>query len=61
MLLTSEKCDDSPVILFVHGGSWRWGTKRLSPDLIGKQFARDGILFVTINYSFIQRFNSLLS
>ena len=26
-VVSSEKCHDSPVIIFAHGGSWRWGQK----------------------------------
>ena len=48
-VVTSEKCNRSPVVIFVHGGSWRWGQKDYHRS-IGKQLARGGILFVTINY-----------
>ncbi len=43
------KCANAPVIIFVHGGSWRWGQKDYHRS-IGKQFARQGIVFLTINY-----------
>lgn len=42
-----------PVILFVHGGSWRMGDKSRWPwryDIIGKRFARQGVVFVVISY-----------
>ena len=48
-VVSSEKCHDSPVIIFTHGGSWRWGQKDYHRE-IGKQFARKGIVFTTINY-----------
>ena len=48
-VVSSEKCSDSPVIIFTHGGSWRWGQKDYHRE-IGKQFARKGIVFTTINY-----------
>jgi acetyl esterase/lipase len=48
-IVNSEKCVDSPVILFVHGGSWRWGTKNYH-RIKGKQFAKNGITFATMNY-----------
>ena len=48
-VVTSEKCNRSPVIIFVHGGSWRWGQKDYHRS-IGKQLARNGILFITIDY-----------
>ena len=48
-VVTSEKCDNSPVIIFAHGGSWRWGQKDYHRS-IGKQLARCGILFITIDY-----------
>ena len=48
-IVNSGKCVDSPVILFVHGGSWRWGTKNYH-RIKGKQFAKNGITFATMNY-----------
>jgi acetyl esterase/lipase len=48
-VVTSEACDQGPVILFFHGGSWRWGRKDYHRE-IGKQFAKKGIVFVTANY-----------
>ena len=48
-IVSSEVCRSAPVILFFHGGSWRWGQKDYHRE-IGKQFARKGIVFVTANY-----------
>ena len=48
-VVTSGKCNRSPVVIFVHGGSWRWGQKDYHRS-IGKQLARNGILFITIDY-----------
>jgi acetyl esterase/lipase len=48
-IVSSEACQSAPVILFFHGGSWRWGQKDYHRE-IGKQFAKKGILFVTANY-----------
>ena len=48
-VVSSEVCRSAPVILFFHGGSWRWGQKDYHRE-IGKQFARKGIVFVTANY-----------
>ena len=48
-VVSSEVCRSAPVILFFHGGSWRWGQKDYHRE-IGKQFARKGIVFVTSNY-----------
>ena len=48
-VVSSEACRSAPVILFFHGGSWRWGQKDYHRE-IGKQFARKGIVFVTANY-----------
>ena len=45
----SEELNASPVIIFIHGGSWRWGQKDYHRT-IGKQFAKKGIVFLTINY-----------
>jgi acetyl esterase/lipase len=48
-VVSSEKCKNSPVIIFAHGGSWRWGQKDYHRT-IGQQFARSGIVFTTIDY-----------
>jgi dipeptidyl aminopeptidase/acylaminoacyl peptidase len=40
---------DFPVVLFVHGGSWKSGTKNLYAPL-GRSLAADGIGCVVINY-----------
>ena len=40
---------DFPVVLFVHGGSWKSGTKELYAPL-GKSLAADGIGCVIVNY-----------
>jgi acetyl esterase/lipase len=38
-----------PVVLFVHGGTWKWGDKNLYAG-IGEVFAKSGIGFVICNY-----------
>lgn len=38
-----------PAIIFLHGGAWRFGDRRLSPDL-GRFFARHGFVMLTIDY-----------
>ena len=48
-IVTSDACHSGPVVLFFHGGSWRWGQKDYHRE-IGKQFAKKGILFATANY-----------
>ena len=48
-VVSSGKCKNSPVIVFAHGGSWRWGQKDYHRT-IGQQFARSGIVFTTIDY-----------
>jgi acetyl esterase/lipase len=40
---------DYPVLIFIHGGAWRAGSKTRS-GAHGKSFAAQGIGFVTINY-----------
>jgi len=40
---------DTPVIVYFHGGAWRYGTKAALPDW-GKSFARAGMIFVAPNY-----------
>ena len=44
-----ENSKDCPVILFFHGGSWRWGRKDYH-RAIGKQFAKAGVVFSTASY-----------
>ncbi len=40
-----------PVVLFVHGGAWRMGDKRLRNTVdAGHTFAAQGVVFVGINY-----------
>ncbi|MDQ2698091.1 MAG: carboxylesterase family protein [Actinomycetota bacterium] len=39
----------APVILFVHGGAFMAGSTR-APAYDGSAFARDGVVFVTLNY-----------
>jgi acetyl esterase/lipase len=48
-VVSSGKCKNSPVIVFAHGGSWRWGQKDYHRT-IGQQFAKSGIVFTTIDY-----------
>ena len=48
-VVSSGKCKKSPVIIFAHGGSWRWGQKDYHRT-IGQQFAKSGIVFTTIDY-----------
>jgi acetyl esterase/lipase len=48
-VVSSRKCKNSPVIVFAHGGSWRWGQKDYHRT-IGQQFAKSGIVFTTIDY-----------
>ena len=48
-VVSSENCRSAPVVLFFHGGSWRWGQKDYHRE-IGKQFAKKGIVFCTANY-----------
>jgi len=39
----------APVVIFFHGGSWRWGVKDFYRD-IGKEFAKKGVTFVVADY-----------
>lgn len=48
-VVSSNICKKSPVLIFMHGGSWRWGQKDYHRG-IGRQFARNGVLFLSINY-----------
>ena len=45
---------DAPVLMFVHGGAWRFGSKAFHPN-IGNTFARRGIVTVSINYRLTPR------
>jgi acetyl esterase/lipase len=39
----------SPVIIWLHGGAWRFGDRRLAPDL-SRFFARAGFAMVSVDY-----------
>lgn len=46
-------CPDFPVVVFVHGGAWRHGDKRMLFDVHGKlaqRFAKNGVGMAVINY-----------
>lgn len=38
-----------PVILFLHGGGWKFGDRTLAPDL-ARYFAREGFAMISIDY-----------
>ncbi|WP_370267287.1 alpha/beta fold hydrolase [Nioella sp.] len=38
-----------PVVIFLHGGGWRFGDRRLGPDL-SRHFAQQGFAMVSIDY-----------
>ncbi len=44
-----EGASHPPVILWVHGGGWRFGTRRLAPDL-SRYFARAGFVMAAVDY-----------
>ncbi len=44
-----KKVKDAPVVIYVHGGTWRSGNKDLYEPL-GKLLAEQGIITVVINY-----------
>ena len=48
-IVWSDPKKSSPVVIFFHGGSWRWGVKDFYRD-IGKEFAKQGVTFVLANY-----------
>ncbi|MBT9383415.1 alpha/beta hydrolase [Pseudooceanicola sp. CBS1P-1] len=48
-LYLPEGAGPHPVILFLHGGGWRFGDRRLAPDL-GRFFADKGFAMVSIDY-----------
>jgi acetyl esterase/lipase len=43
----------APVLLFVHGGGWSIGDKRLGSELKGKHFAGQGWAFASTNYRLV--------
>ena len=45
----SDDNKEAPVVIFFHGGSWRWGVKDFYRE-IGEEFARNGVTFVLANY-----------
>jgi para-nitrobenzyl esterase len=46
---TPKGAVNAPVMVWIHGGSGRWGSGSL-PYYDGTSFARDGVVLVTINY-----------
>jgi acetyl esterase/lipase len=48
-LYVPEGASHPPVILWVHGGGWRFGTRRLAPDL-SRYFARVGFVMAAVDY-----------
>jgi len=44
-----DRSTPSPVVVFVHGGAFIAGSTR-APSYDGEAFARDGVVFVTVNY-----------
>lgn len=45
----SDKSKPAPVVFFVHGGGWHTGDKTMNLEK-GQNYAREGILFVNVNY-----------
>ncbi len=43
--------DGLPVFVWIHGGGYNWGCNA-SPWYDGRSFARDGVVFVAVNYRF---------
>ncbi|WP_162617914.1 alpha/beta hydrolase [Salinicola halophilus] len=48
-LYLPERDAKPPVILFLHGGGWRFGDRKLAPDL-SRFFAREGFAMISIDY-----------
>jgi para-nitrobenzyl esterase len=46
---TPDPAGSAPVVVFIHGGSFTSGSNAL-PGYDGTAYARDGVVFVTINY-----------
>src|SRR3954466_12956342 len=38
-----------PVVIWIHGGGWRFGSRRMAPDL-SRWFASRGLAMVSIDY-----------
>lgn len=49
-----ERDGKRPAVLFIHGGSWRGGSKDHGTDL-GRRLARSGYVVVSINYRLIPK------
>jgi len=49
LYLPQNSQEKSPVIIWVHGGAWRFGDRKLSPDL-SKYFTSKGFAMVSIDY-----------
>jgi acetyl esterase/lipase len=43
----------APILLFVHGGGWSIGDKRLGSEIKGKHFASQGWAFASTNYRLV--------
>ncbi|WP_157956888.1 alpha/beta hydrolase [Salinicola aestuarinus] len=48
-LYLPERDDKPPVILFLHGGGWKFGDRKLAPDL-SRFFAREGFAMISVDY-----------
>jgi acetyl esterase/lipase len=49
LYLPQISCGALPVIVWIHGGAWRFGDRRLAPDL-SRFFAARGLAMVSIDY-----------
>ena len=49
LYLPNDGCEPWPVIVWLHGGGWRFGDRRLAPDL-SQYFAARGFAMASIDY-----------
>jgi acetyl esterase/lipase len=49
LYLPKNKKEPRPVIIWLHGGGWRFGDRKLGPDF-SKYFASQGFVMVSIDY-----------
>ena len=52
----NTKCKNNPVLIFVHGGNWNSGDKKLY-GFIGRNFAKKGITTVIVGYTLSPKAN----
>ena len=53
LVMPSSASAKAPVLLFVHGGGWSIGDKRIGSEVKGRHFAAQGWAFASTNYRLV--------